>query len=816
MKKTYFFLACVFAMSGMGLCAFAQQRNAKEVLPDLTQWRRKEYDEEFFRGDVASGRKALDYWMQSANYRQNPTGKPGAYSRFERLLKGSAEQIEAVNREVQAECLKAVAKAEAGFNPPPRQPIIWIELALRAPERLTSKTHEVIRESLKALDIAGEKSYYMSWMGTPGSNGANLHAYLTPLVLAPALIKDPKIFAAGQKGLTSELNHMNTTGDMAEFNLLESHWNGTASWEILKQFIPDVHLKRMAEMIAERLWINRFLTWSPTVERITGPGSRMAPSEWLGADNERALFATGVSKPIWLNFFFPWDGWNPRLVKQNWEQTQLEATVPNLPSYLQDIAWRKTFPNELQAIVALRHSKAYPSLKGITSGNPMRPAKYVNYQTDNYTLGSTTSSWVVNTCVLPASAWWNNSRNPQAPLGSPERFCVLYPHYVFNGMSFLDKGEMYFENAPDRVVADSKGGPAGPWMREFIDFGRVGTLQDRNTLLVSYTPKPQTHHKGQELVKGKSPRASAAMFLFRWTEGVDGLFVNRKPVKSLPYELRPGDWWFVEDGDVYAAVRPLAATCLKGNCKIVLKKRKRHIVLYLDNVNSSDIIGISDEDWVKSQSGFIVEMGNKKEYGSFSQFQNRILAGKVIQDEKQDFNRIVLYDREGRQLEMDWNCYTEEYAKREIGGKPDPWPKFLTSPEFSVGNSGEIKVYDAVVKTKFGESLWILSARASNSWVVYQPNPNKLLPIDFESPGGRIKTENFPFGKIIVHKSDSQTLQIDIDASYQRDGKLPEPFRIITSQEVKLISLKVNGLMRTLRASRRGTEVEWSVDLAGY
>ena len=57
-----------------------------------------------------------------------------------------------------------------------------------------------------------------------------------------------------------------------------------------------------------------------------------------------------------------------------------------------------------------------------------------------------------------ASAWWNNSRNLRAPLGSPERFCVLYPHYVINGMSFLDKADIYFDNADGKPVTDHKGG----------------------------------------------------------------------------------------------------------------------------------------------------------------------------------------------------------------------------------------------------------------------------------------------------------------------------------------------------------------------
>lgn len=690
--------------------------------------------------------------------------------------------------------------------------MLWIELALRAPDQLTTETHRILRQTLRALKLASKEAGYMDWIKENGSNGANIHGYLTPLTLAPALIKEPAVQAAGEQAVRAELAHLNTTGDMVEFNLLESHWNGTSSWELIKQYAPDPHLRRMARLISERLWINRFLTWSPAVERITGPGSRMAPSEWLGTDNERALFATGLSRPVWLNFFFRWDGWDSRALRQTWEQTQLEATVPDLPVYLQDLAWRKTFPNELQTRVALKHWKPYPPLAGVSPGAVERPAKYVNYQTDNYTLGSTTSSWVVNTCVVAASAWWNNSRNPKSPVGSPERFCVLYPHYVFNGMSFLDKGDLFFQKDPNHPVKDSKGGSGGPWLREFIDFGRVGTLQDRNTLLLSYTAKPGTHHPGEDFVKTTIQRASAAMFLFRWTDGTDGLYVNREPVRSLPYELKPGDWWFIEDGEVYAAVRPLKATSLKGNGRTVLEKRTRHIVLYQDNVAADDINGISDEAWVKAQSGFIVEMGNRQEYGSFATFQNRILSGQVTKDSTNGFNRHLAYQRDDRRLEMDWHCYTEEYARRQIGGREDGWPRFAQAPEFAASNQGSIKVHDAVAESSAGNTLWLLACSPSKHWIAYQTQPDRAVPLRLDCPAGRFESDHFPFGKVVLHQPLPGIVNVAIDASYRfKDKTELSPFELYLDSRVTKVNVTMNGINFRPRQIRRDGKVFWQI-----
>jgi hypothetical protein len=777
----------------------SQYKELPPPIPDFKGYRLQEYNEDFFNDHFVCGEQALRYMVQSTDWRSNPEGKPEKYSKIQRLLSGDTLQVSEVNKEIRNECLLVLSRIREGTeNKNNRTLMAWIDLALRVPDVLEPETHKLIRETLKAYNVASPERYWVSWINVPGANGSNAHDYLYPLTLAPALIDDPEAVDAAREGLRSELGYMNNTrySKQPEFNLLESHWYGTSSGEMIKKFTPDPYLRRGARMISERLWIDRFLTWSAEMGRNTGPGSRMAPSEWLGTDGERLLFATALSKPIWLNVFFDWEVWDPRNFRQR--SGHSKATVPDLPEYLQDIAWRKSYPNEFQSMIPIHHWDNYPELPRVPQGDPLRPAKYVNYQAQNYTLGSTTASWVVNKGVVAASAWWNNSRNPEAPVGSPERFCVLYPHYVFNGMSCLDKGYLFFEDNPDQPLSDHKGGPGGPWMREFIDYGRVGTVQDRNTLLLSYTPKPATHNKGN-LVKDKTFRASAAMYLFRWTEGTEGLYVNREPVTSLPRELQPGDWWFIEDGEVYAAVRPLKATALKWNCRTILEKRTRHIVLYQDNVNAENIKGISNEDWVKAQSGFIVEMGNKQEYGSFSNFRDLILSGEVTTDEVSGYDRHIEYERDDRKLEMKWHCFTEKYAMRQISGKDDPWPQFLKSPEFSVDNSGSVKVHDATLKTTEGNTAWLLSCSPSKTWVAYQSQFDKDLPLELNCPAGRFYTERMPFGKVVIHQKPGNKVNIEIDAGYHSGENIDlsedeKSFTLYFSGTESQLEITINGI----------------------
>jgi len=445
--------------------------------------------------------------------------------------------------------------------------------------------------------------------------------------------------------------------------------------------------------------------------------------------------------------------------------------VPDLPSYLNDLAWHKSLPNELQCRLTGGNEENQPGyrnrnfkVEGIDQPAENLTKKYVNYQGRGYTLGSTTWSWIDHAQGVNTSAWWNNSRNPRAPLGSPERFCALYPHYVINGMSFLDKGDYYFERNDGQMKKDEFGNIGGPWLRMFDEFGRVGTLQDRNTLLLTYAGRPGNDSAGRGLVrKDKVQRASAAMFLFRWTDGTDGLFVNREPVRSLPRELAPGDWWFIEDGDVYAAVRPLEATRLRGG-KTMLEKRTRHVVLYQDNVAADNITGITDADWIKARNGFVVEMGDKAEFGSFAAFQDNILAGKVTADKADGFTRHITYERGDRRLDLRWHAYTEKYTTRKINGRDDPWPQFLQSPEFAVSDSGRLAVKDAKLTTTPGKSAWLLSCEPSRTWVAYQPNADAALPLTLDCPAGRVTCERFPLGKLVIATQPDGSLRLDADA----------------------------------------------------
>ncbi|MFM7206311.1 MAG: hypothetical protein ACKO4T_06560 [Planctomycetaceae bacterium] len=727
-------------------------------------------------GTVACGWDALRYRMRASIYASN-VGRldDPRLTQFERLVRGDPADVAAVNREIVAYCRGKQAEIEAAWQDPNRRNpakdvcqyqtelIPLAILTLRCGDRVTPEARRAIRDVLTAFHPEVADVEPTMWMHAPGYNGANAHDYLSFLALTWAVTGDPAVRDAAAWGLRGELDHLNTSGDIAEFNVLEGHWCSVNGYDAMKAFVRDPELARMARMIAERLWINRFLMWSPVVERITGPGSRMAPGAWLGTSSDRLQFATGVEKPIWLNEFFDWGVWRNQ-AGGRWPLDDVEGIVPDLPAYLQDLAWRKQFPNDLRTAVQLiPWMDRYPTLPGESNARPEPMlGEIASYQTATYAVGSIDQPYEASGCMVYASAWWNDHRAPAAaPVGSPRRFAVLYPHYVFNGAAFMDRTELFFENRPDQPLADEWTKAPGPWMREFAERGRAGVLQHKNTMLVTYSGRS----RGSDdvpTVPGTLHRASAGMFLFRWQPGLEGLFVNRRPVASLPQELAPGDWWFIHDGDTYAGVRPLTATHLRGPCRTTLEERTRQIVLYQDNYAGDSIDGIADKAWVQARSGFIVELGDRAEYGSFDRFRDTMLAATVAES-AEGFVRHVRYRRPGRDLEMTWHCYEETYPLRKVDGREIQPVRFLRAPEFAVGQ-GELRTHDARLATAPHATAWLLSAAASRTYVAYQPQPHVLVPLALETPIARIESRGFPCGKLVAARAGDDSLRVDLDA----------------------------------------------------
>ena len=128
--------------------------------------------------------------------------------------------------------------------------------------------------------------------------------------------------------------------------------------------------------------------------------------------------------------------------------------------------------------------------------------------------------------------------------------------------------------------------------------------------------------------------------------------------------------------------------------------------------------------------------------------------------------RHIRYQRPGRQLEMKWHCYEENYLLRRVDGEDLHAVRHLQSPEFAVGE-GELRTHDARLKTDPGGAIWLLSATPSRTYVAYQPQPHLQVPLALETPSASIESRRFPFGKLVARQTADGAVELRIDAAFR-------------------------------------------------
>jgi hypothetical protein len=128
------------------------------------------------------------------------------------------------------------------------------------------------------------------------------------------------------------------------------------------------------------------------------------------------------------------------------------------------------------------------------------------------------------------------------------------------------------------------------------------------------------------------------------------------------------------------------------------------------------------------------------------------------------------------------------------------------------------------LETNSNETMWLLSCAPSQTYVAYQPHPHRQLPLNLESPIGRVECGRFPFGKLVLRKVDNTRLELEIDASYRPFWssvhwraevwkKLgTHPSDILVRTDAEQVTATINGeVMPVISEARDGHKI-WILD----
>lgn len=356
--------------------------------------------------------------------------------------------------------------------------------------------------------------------------------------------------------------------------------------------------------------------------------------------------------------------------------------------------------------------------------------------------------------------------------------------------------------------------------------------QAGNSLILFAKPQPnvikeragecqfgQRKHAAEEI---KSVQCSAALFNFESPAPTWEIFVDDKKVPALPATAKYGQVITIRDGVSYIALRPLPTDDLGRDAEITLEAGQPQTQAYHEQSQIQPALYVHanfyrrltaiDADTLKkletAQSGFVVEMSDEKESGSFKNFQARVRKAKLVAGEK----GAVTYTTGKDTLAASWDSFT-------VNGK-DPYAyakeqKLWQDTTLTQMGRGRLEKNGAVIEREASwANMHLQTFPKQKLYVALNLLPNYLV-YSFREPGGvTIRADGaLSMGRWAV--KNSQEIDIKYHAfggDYAPKEKDPAPARVlfITGTKGKP-SVTLNGKDAALKPWQDG----WLVALAG-
>ncbi len=301
--------------------------------------------------------------------------------------------------------------------------------------------------------------------------------------------------------------------------------------------------------------------------------------------------------------------------------------------------------------------------------------------------------------------------------------------------------------------------------------GNTLAFQHKNRAIVCTRPRSDPGKlaalAGEEGVKTLA--AVLALWSFRPHSDRE-LYIDGKAVKSLPARAKHGQLITLHDGVSYLAIIPLPAADLGRTDELLIDVGRATtpevgadapigpaLAISSFNLQAKTPVDITAERWRallgSAYGGYILELGDESEYGSFNAFERRMRANRVTT--RWDAAQRVLHVAytSGKDI-MEMGCGTtfqetevhypllagdqlKAIPYRRINGE---WP-YLPSgierdtPIAQQGTTGRLEKNGAALVTEPGRKAYLQAHQESGTVVAYNPLPD-LTPFRLELPGG--------------------------------------------------------------------------------
>lgn len=601
-------------------------------------------------------------------------------------------------------------------------------------------------------DWRGNASVYRTYVRYMGTMNFN-HAGTSAVLLGGAMLNNQMLVDEGRKGLE-------------DFPLKTWSWYDGTTQESIDHYYLAISLK------SQKI----FADYGPTMyDRLIGKSMLDKSIEEL-ADTYHPMMKRFISPSTRTSVSY------------------LIATQDGLQGILHTLSKKGTYTDKGQTSMAAKNAESVEIL-----GHDFDPGMVVQ-QTLN---GSWAPDWmsdIVDNKQLPQYSIFNYKK-----WGTYASTPLYKTSYLGNyyGISALDMSVGETIPMMSQWVRDSKEATTfteigtmlmrpGINRTEFIDTtyhgsttsnknGIIGTqgsqlsnFQYKNKIISLYSPynkfvSPEGGYKIPTDVT--SVQGTVALYNFESNPQWE-IYVDDTLVESLPYKVKQGQKITIKDGISYLGIIPLPSTNLGRDEEVVIEDNSAAALTTAQNgvklreairINSyllkqNTPINNDTADWYKidkAYGGFVFEMGDEVDSGSFDSFKTRINNSTFSINQNANSNFIdIKYQSGNDKMECGFNPLypqnadiaqptNELFSYRTINGQ-NPYLAQGIERDTSIsqqGSTGLLQKNGATLRGESGKMMYLLSNTASNTVVASNPLTEPVL-FSLKLQGGKTISAN--------------------------------------------------------------------------
>ncbi|HEY3397029.1 MAG TPA: hypothetical protein VGM19_05145 [Armatimonadota bacterium] len=431
----------------------------------------------------------------------------------------------------------------------------------------------------------------------------------------------------------------------------------------LAEFAQDEQVRAIALRAEQRIWQEIALAFHPSTRQQMGPYSRAYEDDLLqqGTDMTYAIYqALGPIQPTNPMAMLAGEPVPNTLNHNDWDFGRASclrsATCDyHLAPETADLFLNKPLPLRVSG------SNEFMGMAGLPGAETM----WKQYFTKHYGVGTFANRpWAGQVTPFSVSV----RREEFDPAGSTEEYLASVRHiwarYVvserFNGM---------MQRNPEDPAERN---------RDFLYDSGVGmTIQQDNTIMACYRPANNNKWNADSQIM----TMKLSLLFPMHHSNVDEVWIGERQFVPFSAAVEGFAPVYVKDGPVYLGFYPLVLTRQENSlADIMLETQDLYGMISFFNKSGFYGLGWDEKEMATVGNGFVCEISDEEEWGSFAAFREGIFAQAEVSDQLYVTERRTSYRRPGRDFSLayDVNHHAIRYAT--IDRQPVPWTQLATEP----------------------------------------------------------------------------------------------------------------------------------------